>query len=307
MKILIFGATGFIGKELISHLQKQFSINVISRDYQKAKNLFLNSTNIIEWDYEDINQLSEILCDIDVVINLAGENIASKLWTKNQKQKIISSRLKIGRLITEAIAKAKKRPKLLMQSSAIGYYGYMTPDKCDESSSNGKGFLAEVTSQWEKSTEGVVKLGVQRVIIRTGVVLGNSGGMFPQIVKPIKLFLGTNLGNGKNIISWIHIKDEINAIEYLINHTEAKGIYNLVAPKPVSSMQLNNAVSKNLKRPIWLRIPRFLILLLLGEMGKELLLSSQLVIPHKLQQEGFVFRYNDIDDAVKSLIKEKAV
>ncbi len=303
-RILIFGATGFIGRELTKYLQESNEIYVISRNPDKAKNIFNKAINIINWDFRNAKILSEIFSSIDIIVNLAGENIAAKLWTKNQKQKILNSRTDIGKLISEAIILMKKKPELLIQASAIGYYGYSTNENCNENSPKGKGFLAEVTEKWENSTKEIELHGVKRIIIRTGVVMGVKGGIFPKLVKPVKLFLGSNFGEGNNWISWIHIKDEIRAIDHLINNELSKGIYNLVTSQPIQSGHLNQIIGKLLKRPIWLRIPKKILYQLFGKMAHELLFADQKVYSTKLESEGFNFLFPNAKDAVEDLLKK---
>lgn len=303
MNILLFGATGFIGKQLTERLlNKGYSITVVSRNPEKADQTFTNKVNTFKLEYNDIDKLSEIISNHDFIINLAGENIASKLWTKNQKQKILNSRVKLGAFITEAVSKALKKPQLLVQGSAIGYYGFQTQEACTEKSPRGAGFLAEVTEKWEKSTQPIEKIGVKRIVIRTGVVLGKGNGILPKLIAPIKLYLGANFGQGNNYIPWIHIEDEIRAIEFLISNEQSEGIYNLVAPHPVKSKKLNEAIARELKRPLWLTIPTLLIKLLLRDMGKELLLANQEVYPVRLQTENFYFSHPSIEKTIESLI-----
>lgn len=303
MNILLFGATGFIGKPLTERLlNKGYRITVVSRNSEKSGQLFRNKVNTFKLEDNHTDKLSEIISNHDIIINLAGENIASKLWSKKQKQKILNSRVKVGAQITEAIAKAKKKPQLLIQGSAIGYYGFQTQKACTEKTPRGAGFLAEVTEKWEKSTQEVEKYGVKRIIIRTGVVLGIENGILPKLIAPIKLYLGANFGQGTNYIPWIHIEDEIRAIKFLISNRESNGIYNLVAPYPVKSKKLNEAIAKKLKRPVWLTIPTLLIKLFLRDMGKELLLANQEIYPVRLQTENFYFSYPSIEKTIESLI-----
>lgn len=303
MKILLFGATGFIGRHLTeSLLEKNYNITVVSRNPTKANQLFKNKVNTFSFQKNHMDELSETISKHDIIINLAGENIASKVWTKKQKQKIVDSRVRLGMSITKAIANAEKKPQLLIQGSAIGYYGFQTEKRCTEKSYQGKGFLAEVTEKWEKSTQEVEKYGVKRIIIRTGVVLGKTDGLLPKLVTPIKLYLGANLGKGDNYISWIHVEDEVRAILHLISNKNSKGIYNLATPNPVTSKKLNNIIAKKLKRPIWLSIPSFIIKIILGEMGKELLLANQIVYPDKLQKERFTFNYPEIESTISSFM-----
>lgn len=303
MNILIFGATGFIGKNL-SHslIRKNHNITVVSRNQLKVEQLFQKKVDRFELNYDNTEELSKVISKHETVINLAGENIASRLWTKKQKHNILHSRLKVGSYITEAIIKAERKPQLLIQASAIGYYGYQTYKPHNEESPKGEGFLAEITEKWEKSTEHVESLGVKRIVIRTGVVLGNDSGLLPKLITPVKFYAGSNFGKGMNYISWIHIDDEIRAIDHLIHNKNSKGVYNLVAPNPRPSSELNKIIAHKLKRPVWFNIPSGLIRFFLGAMGKELLLAHQEVYPKKLQDENFTFKYENLDHALNSLL-----
>ena len=218
MKILIFGATGFIGKNVIRILSSEkYELNVVSRNKKKAEQIFLNKVKNFEWNYTDENKLSELLSHNDIIINLAGESISGKFWTKKQKQKILNSRVELAEKISRALVNLKNKPKQIIQSSAIGYYGNNTVAICDESSNKGDGFLSDVCEKWESALQ-VQNYSVHKVIIRTGVVLGKDGGMMPKLSFPIKYFMGSVFGKGNNMVSWIHVNDFVNAIEYLIRN-----------------------------------------------------------------------------------------
>lgn len=303
-RITILGATGFIGTSLTQYLlEKNYTVTAISRNKNKAQQLLDKKVNIFSWNYQDVSKLTEIFEMSDVIINLAGENIASKLWTKKQKQKILNSRINAGQKITEAMERAKQKPQLLIQGSAIGYYGYDTKENCTEKTPKGEGFLAHVSHEWEKSTEKVESYGVRRAIIRTGMVLGDAGGVFPKLTKPVKYFLGANIGNGEQGFSWIHLTDEIRAIEFIIKNHHLSGIFNLTAPGPVKSKTFNHMVAKALNRPVWLKVPAFIIKLIPGNMGREVFLTNQWVTPSRLQENGFEFSYPHLSVAVNQLIK----
>jgi len=304
LNILITGATGFIGEYLTQSLtQKGHKVIISTRSAEKAKKIFGQKVEIFDWDYKDVKKITALINQVDIIINLAGENIAGGLWTKSQKKKILESRIKTGKIISQAIKQAQNKPKQLIQASAIGYYGFNPGNKCDENSEQGEGFLAHVCKQWEESASEVSNQHVKRAIIRTGVVLGNTGGMLPKLVQPIKFFLGADLGKGDNYISWIHIEDEIRAIEFIIENS-LEGIFNLTAPEPVSSKELNKQIGAVLKKPVWLKVPAFLLNMLLGDLSKEVLLANQEVFPSNLTNAGFNFKYSNISEAIKSLVKK---
>jgi len=303
-QITIFGATGFIGTALTQHLMdKEYTVTAVTRNKNKAQKSLGERVKIFQWDYKNISKLTELLEQTDVIINLAGANIASKLWTKKHKQKIINSRINAGQKITKAIEKTKHKPQLLIQGSAIGYYGYDNKERCTEKAPKGDGFLAYVTDEWEKSTQKAESYGVRRAIIRTGMVLGKSGGIFPKLIKPVQFFMGANLGHGEQGFSWIHLADEIRAIEFIIKNHQLSGIFNLTAPNPVKSKVFNKTVAKALNRPVWLKIPATILRLIPGNMGKEVFLANQWVIPSRLQENSFTFSYPNLSEAVNQLIK----
>ena len=301
MKILIFGATGFIGRNLIRVLSSEnYELKLVSRNIKKAEQIFLNKAKIQAWNYTDENKLSELISNNDVVINLAGESISGKLWTKKQKQRILNSRVDLAEKISRALNKAKNKPKQIIQSSAIGYYGNDTVAVCDESSNKGDGFLSDVCERWESALQ-IQDHSVRKVIIRTGVVLGGDSGMMPKLLFPIKYFMGSVFGKGDNMVSWIHVNDLVNAIEYLIRNGSS-GVYNLTAPNPISSKDMNRAIAKRLKRPLWFRIPKFILKIIFGEMADELLLANQNVLPKRLLKTSFRFRFSKIEDAIQDII-----
>ncbi|OFX86401.1 MAG: TIGR01777 family protein [Bacteroidetes bacterium GWF2_33_16] len=301
MEITIFGATGFIGKELVKYLlEKCYSISIITRNKERAIILFGQSVKVYNYNF-DI--LVELVNQSDVIINLAGENISGGLWTKKRKQKILDSRVKTGKLITSLCEKAEKKPILVIQSSAIGFYGNNSKGICTEQNNKGDGFLATVCEKWENSTQSVINLGIKQVVIRTGIVLGNTGGILPKLVLPFQFFMGVILGNGKNYVSWIHIKDEIRAIEYIINSLTPTKIYNLSAPKPVTMEEIIRTISGMRKHLFILLIPTKIINFFLADMGKEMLLADQKVLPTSLSKKGFTFEFEDIKYALSDLIK----
>jgi hypothetical protein len=304
IRITIFGATGFIGTALTQHLMNEkLMVTAVTRNKNKAQKSLGERVKIFQWDYKNISKLTELLEQTDVIINLAGANIASKLWTQKHKQKILNSRINTGQKITKAIERTKHKPQLLIQGSAIGYYGYDTKKNCTEKAPKGEGFLAYVTEEWEKSTQKVESYGVRRAIIRTGMVLGKSGGIFPKLIKPIQYFAGANFGHGEQGFSWIHLTDEIRAIEFIIKNHQLSGIFNLTAPNPVKSKTFNQIVAKALKRPVWLKIPAAILRLIPGNMGNEIFLANQWVIPSQLQANSFTFSYPNLSEAVNQLIK----
>lgn len=299
MKIAITGATGFIGKGLTNlFVGEGHDVTVLSRNAGKAQDIFENKVKAIRWAADNKPELVTELNGTDAFINLAGENIGSSLWTKSKRKRILESRLSAGRLITDIISSVEKRPDVLVQCSAVGFYGDRGEETLDESSSAGDGFLAQVVQRWEDSTKGVEALGTRRVIIRSGVVFASEGGALPKLAMPYRFFFGTVMGSGKQWVPWIHYSDEVEAIRFLITKKLASGVYNLVSPNPARMDEVCSTISEALHRPTLLHIPAPLLEMAMGKMAEETILPSQRVIPSKLAEAGFKFRYAGIRTAV---------
>ena len=312
MNILITGGTGLIGKELVNSLVTSgHSITILTRVPQKASDGFPSGIHTVKWDGENSQILVGIISETDAVINLAGESIAgkslfqifTKRWSQERKNRIIKSRKKIGVALSEAIKSASRKPAILIQSSAVGYYGPHGPETITERSPAGKDFLAQTCKAWEASTEPVNLMGVRQVIIRTGLVLASDGGILPVMLLPYKLFLGGPIGKGNQYIPWIHIKDQVNAIEFLLTTENANGPYNLSAPNPVTNREFGKIAGQVLNRPYWLPLPSLALKMALGEKS-TLVLDGQRAIPDRLIENGFKYQFEFLEDALRDLAKE---
>ncbi len=286
MRILIAGGSGFIGSHLSSYLSKKgHQVLIVSRDPSKG----------IAYD--------EVHRHVDantVIVNLAGENIASGRWTTEKKRRIRESRIRSGRKLVEEIRKSGKRPGVFVQASAIGYYGRSLDEEFDELSPPGDDFLARVVVDWENSTREIEEMGIRRVIIRIGLVLSKNGGAYPRMSFPFRLGLGGRIGSGKQWMSWIHIDDVVRAVEFLMEG-DFSGPFNLTAPYPVRNGEFTRTLCEVLRRPCFFHVPSFLLRLLFGEMADYLLLDGQKVIPRRLMESGFQFLYPDLRKALMSL------
>ena len=301
MKILISGGTGLIGQALTKKFQKSgHDIVILTRKNLEHKNQ--NSIHFITWDGRSFPPLVSLINEADVVINLAGDNIGEGYWTNRKKEQILNSRLFSGTSLSKAIVEASKKPDVFIQASGVGYYGNSKDKVFDESSNNGDDFLANISNQWEDSSKAVEEVGVRRVIIRTGVVLAKSTGVLPLMALPFRLFVGGSLGGGDQVISWIHLQDEVNAIEFVINNQKISGPVNLASPYAVKNSEFGKMIAKVLKRPYWFPTPAFLLKIALGEKS-TLVLEGQTAYPKKLLDEGYQFLFPKLEDALIDIYK----
>ena len=303
MRVVITGATGFIGKALCQSLVRDsHEVVALTRSPAKANTVLGGQVTSVEWDGCSSEGWSSLAEGAGAIINLAGENIGGGRWTKSMKQAILSSRLDAGRAVVEAVEDAKTKPSVVIQASGVGCYGPHGDEVLDESAPYGSDFLSDIARQWEASSKAVETMGVRMVILRTGAVLERDGGMLPRMLLPFRLFAGGPLGNGQQWLSWIHRDDEVQAIRFLLENDEAQGAFNLTAPEPVTMHDFCRLLGKAMGRPSWLSMPGFALRLLFGEMADALLLSGQRVVPKRLQEEGFEFKYPTAELALKAIM-----
>jgi uncharacterized protein (TIGR01777 family) len=304
MKIAITGATGFVGSCLVEKLHNQgHQILVFTRNKSKAKKVFPNSAfpnlETIEYNPKESGDWQQAISGCDAVINLAGEPISER-WTPQHKKEIMESRQLGTRKIVEAIKQAESKPKVLINSSAIGYYGTSETATFDESSASGNDFLAQVCQQWEAEAAKVKEAGVRLIIIRTGIVLGN-GGALAKMIGPFKMFAGGPIGSGRQWFSWIHRDDLVNLIIEALKREDMEGVYNGTAPNPVKMVQLSQTLGEVMHRPSWLPVPEFALELLLGD-GAKVVLEGQQVLPKKTQSAGFQYQYPTLKPALTEIL-----
>lgn len=307
MRVLITGGTGLIGSELTNNLCADgHDVIILSRS--GTSDTFLPSrAQLVKWDGRTAEGWGRLVNEVDAIVNLAGESISganpvSGRWTAARKRRIVDSRVQAGQAIVQAVKGATKRPEVLVQASAVGYYGPHGDEPVTEDTAPGNDFLADVCKQWEASVAGVEALGVRLAIIRTGVVLSSGGGALPFMALPFRYFVGGPLGSGKQYVPWIHEEDQINAIRFLLEHQSMRGAYNVSAPKPVTNADFSKAIGRALRRPSYMPAPEFAIRLVLGEFA-TLIVDGQRQIPRRLPQSGFRFQYEDVDTALKDLLR----
>lgn len=300
MKVMIAGGSGLIGLALTrSLIDDGYEVWLLSRNTGKVR--LEKGVNALEWDGRTVeHQWLDVFGQMDVVVNLAGATIGQWPWSQAHKKEILQSRVDAGRTISKAFEKCSPRPPVLLQASGVGYYGPRDSEPMHEESPAGSDFLSTVAINWESATRVVDTMGVRRVILRTGLVLARDGGVLPLMALPVRLLVGGPIGSGKQGISWIHIRDQVRAIRFLMENDRARGAFNLCAPNPASNADFMSALARALRRPYWLPAPAFAIRLALGEMS-DLLLSGQFAIPQRLINLGFVFDFESAYDAFADL------
>jgi uncharacterized protein len=300
MKVAVAGATGFVGSRLVERLQAEgHQVLVLTRDAQRAKRMF-SQVEVVAYTPLESGDWQGTIAGCDAVVNLAGAPIAETRWTTERKQEIMDSR-KIGtQKIVEAIAQANPKPSVLVNSSAIGYYGTSETATFDEGSGAGKDFLAEVCREWEAAAEQVKQLGTRLVILRTGIVLG-MGGAIAKMLLPFKMFAGGPIGSGRQWFSWIHREDMVSLILQALTQPAMSGVYNATAPHPVKMAELSQTLGQVMNRPSWLPVPDFALEALLGD-GAQVVLQGQQVMPKRTIESGFKFAYETVKPALEEVV-----
>ena len=301
MKIAIAGATGFVGSRLVEQLQAQgHEVVIFTRSPQQASNRF-GTAQIVGYNPLKSGEWQESISGCDAVVNLAGEPIAEKRWTPAQKRTILESRQIGTQKIVEAISLASVKPAVLINASAIGYYGTSETSKFDETSPAGTDFLAEVCTAWETAAQAVTATGTRLVILRLGIVLGENGGALGKMLAPFSAFVGGPIGSGKQWFSWVHRDDVVKLIIQAITDPQMQGVYNATAPNPVTMGDFAQTLGTVMNRPSWLPVPNFALEAMLGE-GAIVVLQGQQVIPTHTLAQGFDFQYSVLKPALASIL-----
>ncbi len=298
MRVVIMGGSGLIGQALARELihTGQHQVTILSRGEftgERAGQLWLH------WDGLSAATLTSLIDGQDAVVNLVGENLGAKRWSRQQKECILSSRVNASQAVAQAVKACQIPPAVYVQASAVGYYG--TGERLvTEESAAGLDWLARVCQEWEKATAKIAQTVKRVVIVRTGVVLERNGGILRQLSLPMQFCLGGPLGSGKQWISWIHLEDEAAALRYLLERETCMGVYNLTAPQPVQQQEFGQCLAQVLHRPYWLPLPGGVLKLLLGEMS-TLALEGQRSLPKRLQEAGFSFQYPELCTALQEI------
>lgn len=308
MRVIISGGSGLIGRALVNNLADGgYEVIVLSRSPGRVSGLPAG-VRAVGWDVRSADGWGELADGALAIVNLAAENLAGQSffpsrWTTERKQQIVQSRLEAGRAVVEAVEKAAQKPKVVIQASAIGYYGTSEDQTFTEDSPPGDDFPAQVCQQWEASTKPVAEMDVRHVIIRTGLVLSTKDSSLPRVMLPYRLFVGGPFGNGRQWWSWIHLNDQVRAIRFLIEQEAAAGPFNLTAPNPVQNRDFGRTLGKVMKRPHYLPVPAFAMRVAFGEVA-DIVLQGQRVIPERLQQMGFHFEYPQLEVALRDTIQQ---
>ncbi|MFZ3079174.1 MAG: TIGR01777 family oxidoreductase [Bellilinea sp.] len=300
MHILLAGGSGLIGSALTRKLlADNYTVTVLSRNPQAHSGP--QGIRFVGWDGRSAAGWGSLVNETDAIVNLAGVNLGGSLWTRKRKEALVNSRLYAGQAIMDALTQAEKRPEVLVQASAVGYYRASGDTLLDESSPPGSDFQGDLCQRWEESTRSAEELGVRRVVIRSGVVFERGAFILKMFLLPFRMFVGGPIGNGKQYISWVHINDEVNAITYLINNRDASGSFNLMSPQPVRNADLGRMISRVLRRPYWFPVPAFAMRLALGELS-TVVLDSWRGVPTRLRDLGFQFAFENAESALRDLV-----
>jgi uncharacterized protein len=293
-RFLISGASGLVGSALVTSFTAK--AHEVVRLIRKPP----RSGNELHWD--PMRELSpQLVSGFDVVVHLSGESVAGR-WTEAKKARIRDSRVISTDHLARALAKCEKKPALFVCASAIGYYGNRGDEILTEKSPSGATFLAEVSREWEAATAPAVDAGVRTANLRTGIVLSAQGGALKQMLLPFRMGLGGKVGDGNQWWSWIDIGDFVAAVHWILEHTDINGPVNMTAPNPVTNAEFTKTLARILKRPAVFSVPAFAAKLAFGELAEEGLLASARVLPNKLVEAGFQFKYPDIRQSLVNLL-----
>jgi uncharacterized protein (TIGR01777 family) len=302
MQIVVTGGTGFIGRPLCAALcQAGHQITLLTRRKDDAQRSCGSSVTVVEWNGREVGAWEKCLDSADAVINLAGAPIADGRWTEARKQLLTESRVLTTHLLVEALSRRPRKPCTLINASGIGYYGAGDDRVLNEGAARGQGFLADLCLAWETEALRAAEFGVRVVMLRTGMVLEQDGGALPKMLLPFQFFAGGPIMPGTQWVSWIHRRDHIGLIQWVLTTSSLSGPVNAVAPEAVTMNRFCEVLGRVLHRPCWLPVPGFVLHLALGELG-TLMTTGQRVNPAKALSEGYVFHYPTLEPALRVIM-----
>jgi hypothetical protein len=296
--ILLTGGTGFIGKELRRLLlQEGHYLTIVTRRPNKYEDEKAKNQQFIAWDGDLVSAMNEA----NIVIHLAGENVFSQRWSDEVKKKIYNSRIEGTRALVDAMREAESKPELFISASASGYYGDGGDSIKTENDPAANDFLAKVCVDWEAEAQKATELGVRVANPRIGIVLEKDGGAMEKMIPPFQFFVGGPVGDGKQYMSWIHREDLINALLFPIKNETIEGAYNVCAPEPVTMNLFADVLGDVMNRPVLFRVPKIALQVMYGE-GAKPILDSIRMKPKVLQEQGFDFRFDDLEEALADIL-----
>jgi uncharacterized protein len=295
MKVVVAGGTGFLGRGVVERLAGRAEVVVLSRRWRAS-----GAVRVVEWHPPAGGAWTEELGTADVVVNLAGANIGEGRWTPRRKRELVESRTGPTELIARALTEAPRRERVLINASAVGFYGDRGEEELDESSAPGSDFLARLVQSWEAAALGA-RPAARVALLRFGLVLGY-GGALDRMIVPFRFFAGGPLGSGRQWMSWVDREDALRAIDWIIDHADLDGPFNVTSPQPVTNAEFARTLGEVLHRPSFLRAPAFALRLAVGEMADPLLLASQRVAPRRLTQAGFSFHHAALGETLGRLL-----
>lgn len=308
MRVVIAGGTGLIGRALSANLASDgHEVIVLSRSPERATRL-PDGVRAEGWDARTAEGWGHLADGADAIVNLAGASMAGEgffptRWT-DQRQRVISdSRIHAGSAVIAAVEQATQKPRVVVQSSAVGYYGFHGEEALTEEAEPGDDWGGRFTSEvWETATAPVEEMGVRRVVARSGIVFSTEDGALPRLLLPFRLFVGGPMGSGDQWYSWIHVQDEARALRFLIETEEARGAFNLTAPHPMTNGELAKLIGRAMGRPAFIPVPGFAMKLAFGEVA-DVVLKGQRALPQRLLDLGFEFRFPDAESALRDLLE----